>query len=135
MATTTAGYRKGGYIAFAWSIVWILSYFAARVMLKSMGAPHADWARVGVALVPLIPFVLFLWTFIGDMRNADEMERRINLEALAWAYPLAMVLIMVLALLQLAMPLKPEDWSYRHIWPFFWVFWLFGQAFARRRYQ
>jgi hypothetical protein len=59
----------------------------------------------------------------------------IHLEALAWAYPLAMVLIMVLALMQLAMPLKEGDWSYRHIWPFFWVLWLFGQALARRRYQ
>jgi hypothetical protein len=60
---------------------------------------------------------------------------RINLEALAWAYPLAMVLIMVLALMQIAMPLRTMTWSYRNVWPFFWVFWLFGQAFARRRYQ
>ena len=135
MDRTTVTQRKSGYVAFAWSIIWILSYFGARLVLKSMGAPHADWTRVGVALVPLVPFVIFLWTFIGEMRKADELERRINLEALAWAYPLAMVLIMVLALMQLAMPLKEEDWSYRHVWPFFWVFWLFGQAFARRRYQ
>jgi len=131
----TVAERKRGYAAFAWSIVWILTYFGARLVLKSMGPPQADWARVGVALVPLVPFMIFLWTFINDMRQADEMERRIHLEALAWAYPLAMVLIMVLALMQLAMPLKEADWGYRHVWPFFWVFWLFGQAFARRRYQ
>lgn len=135
MNRTTVAQRKSGYVAFAWSIIWILTYFGARLLLKSMGPPRADWARIGVALVPLVPFVIFLWTFIGDMRRADELERRINLEALAWAYPLAMVLIMVLALMQIAMPLKDDDWSYRHVWPFFWVFWLFGQAFARRRYQ
>jgi hypothetical protein len=27
------------------------------------------------------------------------------------------VLIMTLGLLQIAVPLPPDDWSYRHIWP------------------
>lgn len=115
--------------------LWILSYFAARVALKAMGPPAAEWSRLAVALVPLIPFVLFLVEFIGSIRKADELERRVHLEALAIAYPLALVLIMVLALVQVAMPLNMDDWSYRHVWPFLPIFWLGGQMIARRRYQ
>ena len=100
-----------------------------------MGSPQADWNRLAVALVPLVPFVAFLWKFIALMREADELERRIQLEALAIAFPLAMVLLMVLALVQLAMPLNPDDWSYRHVWYFLPIFWFGGQAIARRRYQ
>jgi hypothetical protein len=135
MGTSVADRRKSGNVAFALSIVWILTYFAARLVLKGMPPDQAAWGRLAVALVPFVPFVFFLYAFISYLRKADEMERRINLEALAWAYPLAMILIMLLALIQLAVPLNPDDWSYRHVWPFFWVFWLGGQAFARKRYQ
>jgi len=45
------------------------------------------------------------------------------------------VLIMVLALVQVAIPLDTDRWSYRHVWPFFFFFWLFGLTVARQRYQ
>ena len=135
MAELIARRRTSGTATVVWGIVWVLTYFGARALLETIGAPHADWRRLGVALLPLIPFAAFLWTFITLMRQADELERRIQLEALAIAYPLAMVLLMVLALVQLAMPLNPDDWSYRHVWQFLPIFWLGGQMIARRRYQ
>lgn len=55
--------------------------------------------------------------------------------ALAIAYPLAMVLLMLLALVQLAMPLNMEDWSYRHVWIYMPIFYLGGLTIARRRYM
>ena len=135
MATTTANQSKRGTAALIWAIVWVITYFGARGLLEQMGSPQADWNRLAVALVPLVPFVAFLWKFIAFIRDADELERRIQLEALAIAFPMAMVLLMVLALVQLAMPLNPDDWSYRHVWYFLPIFWFGGQAIARRRYQ
>src|SRR5688572_650667 len=111
----------------------MVSYFLARAALETMSDTQADWSRVAVALIPIVPFIAFLLSFIRTMRAADELERRIQLEALAIAYPLAIVLIMLLALVQLAVPLNPNDWSYRHVWPFLPIFWLGGQAIARRR--
>ncbi len=32
-------------------------------------------------------------------------------------------------------PMPTEDWSYRHIWPLMYVFYLLGLMRARRRYQ
>jgi hypothetical protein len=69
------------------------------------------------------------------LRDLDELERRIQLEALAIAFPGALLLIMTLGLLQLAIPLSPADWSYRHIWPFLFLFYFLGLALTRRRYR
>jgi hypothetical protein len=33
------------------------------------------------------------------------------------AFPLSLLLVMTLGLLQIAVPLPPGDWSYRHLWP------------------
>ena len=135
MDRTAAYESKSGKAAIIWGVLWMVSYFGALAALETMSATQADWSRVAVALIPIVPFVAFLWSFIRTMREADELERRIQLEALAIAYPLAIVLIMLLALVQLAVPLNPNDWSYRHVWPFLPMFWLAGQAIARRRYQ
>lgn len=126
---------KNGRAALTWGIIWIVSYFGARAALEWRGGPQTEWGRLTVALIPIVPFVAFLWKFISSMREADELERRIQLEALAIAFPLAMVLLMILALVQLAMPLNPDDWSYRHVWYFLPIFWLGGLSIARRRYQ
>ena len=112
---------------------WILSYFGARVLLKSV--EMETWLRVVVVLVPVVPFVFLLLWIIRGIRQLDELERRIQLEALAVAFPLTFLLLLTLGLLELAIKLKPEDWSYRHLWPFMFVFYLAGLTLARRRYQ
>jgi hypothetical protein len=113
-------------------ITWGVLYFAARAVLESAATP---WVRVAISLAPLPAFIWFLRDFIRGLRGLDELERRIQLEALAVAFPLTMVLIMTLGLVQVAIPLSLDDWSYRHIWPFLFVFYLAGLTLARRRYQ
>ncbi len=131
----TASKSRDGRGALTWGIIWMVSYFGARAALEWSFGPQTGSGRLTVALIPIVPFVAFIWKFIGSMREADELERRIQLEALAIAFPLAMVLLMVLALVQLAVPLNPDDWSYRHVWYFLPIFWLGGLSIARRRYQ
>ena len=114
------------------AMLLLLLFFGARLLLEVPNLPTA--LRVAIALVPLPAFIWLLWSFIREVREADELERRIQLEALAIAFPLTMVLVMTLGLLQVAIPLPPEDWSYRHIWPLIYVFYLFGLTFARKRY-
>lgn len=120
---------------------WFGSYFAARMIVReggflgiSLPADTSPWVRAGIALIPLIPAVLTVLAFIRDIRLSDEFERRLQLEALAFAFPVTMLLVMTLGLLELAVDLNPEDWSYRHVWPYLWMFWIFGYVLARRRY-
>lgn len=117
---------------FYWFLAWIILYFAARGLLAY--GQLATGLRVATALVPIPFFAGFLLSTIREVRAADEFERRIHLEALAVAYPLAMLLLMTLALLQRAITLKFEDWSYAHVWIYLPIFYLLGLALARRRY-
>jgi hypothetical protein len=81
------------------------------------------------------PFATMLWFMIRGIAGADELERRIHLEALVVAFPLSVLLLMVLGLLELAIDLNPANWSYRHLWPMMVMFWAAGQAVARGRYS
>ncbi len=93
------------------------------------------WLRVCVALFPLPFFAGFLWVFISGIRSMDELQRKIQLEALAIAFPLAILLLMTLGLLQRAVDLPFEDWSYAHVWIYLPLFYFGGVAIASRRYQ
>ena len=115
-------------------ILWLVTYFAARVILRQ-NSGLGEGARVMVALMPLLPFLAFLRLFISGLRGLDELERRIQLEALALAFPLTMVMLMVLGLVELATPLSPADWSYRHVWAYLPLFYFLGVAIASRRYR
>ena len=110
----------------------LLLFFAARFALEA--SAFEPWPRIAIALVPLPAFAWFLWEFVRSVSDADELERRVQLEALAVAFPLSLLLVMTLGLLQIAVPLPPDDWSYRHILPMLYVFYLVGLTRARRRY-
>jgi hypothetical protein len=114
--------------------LWVLAYLGMRLVLER--APGlAPAARVAVALVPLLPFLAFLRGFIALQRAQDELGRRIQLEAMAIAFPLAMAALMALALVELAVPLPPEDASLRHVWVLLPISYFVGLAVATRRYQ
>ena len=71
------------YVAVALSIV---AYFGARGVLE-MDTLAAPW-RVAAAIVPIPLFGWVLFRLVQGSRELDEMQRRMQLEALAIAYPL-----------------------------------------------
>jgi len=112
--------------------LWLVSFFVARVALEATGISPV--LRISAALAPLPFFAAFLVLFIRELRAADELERRIQGEALAIAFPLVLVMLMTLALMERAVGLKFQDWSYMHVWPYVWLFYIAGLVIARRRY-
>jgi hypothetical protein len=113
--------------------IWTLVYLLARAMLDNVQL--SEGLRVVVALTPVIPFALFLVFILAGIRHMDELHRKVQLEALAIAFPLTMLLFMLLGMLELAIPLSPLDWSYRHTWSYLPLFYFIGLAIAWRRYQ
>ena len=93
------------------------------------------WLRVAIALAPILFFVRFLWIWMTGLGAMDELERRIQLEALALAFPLMAVLLMTLGLLEIAVGLNPDDWSYRHIWAMMPALYYAGLWRAKRKYE
>ena len=122
-----------GLVTLGLAVLWIALYFGIRLYLEANPGLAAA-VRLGLAFVPVPVFAMFLWRFVLGVRSADELERRIQLEALAVAFPLGLLLLTTLGLAQRAVELEFEDWSYNHVWPFFTLFYLFGLMLARRRY-
>jgi hypothetical protein len=111
----------------------ILTYFAARVVLEMHDLPVA-W-RLAAALVPVPLFAWLLLELVRGARSLDEMQRRIQLEAVAIAYPLVVMLLMTLGLIELVVPLNRNDWSYRHVWQMQALLYFIGLLVAKRRYE
>jgi len=114
-------------------IVWGICYIGALILLRKFQLE--GWVRIAVALLPIPPFVLFLAMVLAEIRSLDELWRRIHLEALAIAFPLAVLLLMILGLMELATGLSPNDWSYRHVWIFLPIFYVIGVLVSVRRYK
>ena len=129
----TARHRSLAWLTPLSAAAWAAAFFGARTGLEVVrsGTPEA----VLLALLPVPFFAAFLWCFVSRLRLTDELERRIQLEALAFAFPVTMLLLMLLGLLELATELNPDDWSYRHVWMFLPILYFGGLALARRRYQ
>lgn len=113
--------------------LFLLTYLVARFVLKQTDLSES--IRISAALLPVLPFAWLLREIIKGVRSLDELEQRIQLEALAVAYPLAMVLLMTLGLLEIAVVLPPADLGYRHVWAMLPLFYFIGMVVARRRYQ
>lgn len=114
-----------------WVSAWFTAWAGARILLESSGP---TWLRIVAALTPAPLAGVALLTIVRGARELDELEQRIQLEALAIAFVLALLLLMTLGLMELAVTLNPADWSYRHVWAMMPVLYFGGLTFARRRY-
>lgn len=115
------------------AVLWFVAYFAARGILEQPGMP--TWGRTLVALGPVPIFAGFLWAYVGVVRSMDELERKIHLESLAIAFSLGLLLLTTLALMQRAVTLRFEDWSYAHVWHYFPVFYYLTFLIISKRYR
>ena len=114
-------------------VLWVVMFIAARFVLELPS--FAPSVRLAIALAPLPAFAWLLWELVRKAAEEDELERRIQHEALAVAFALTLLLMIGLGMVQLAIPLSIDDWSYRHLWPYLFLFYLVGLTRARRRYQ
>ncbi len=125
----TDGIDLRGILSF---LGWGVLYVAARGFLEM--ETLGWWSRLAIAVTPVPAFGWVLLSVSKGIASMDELQRRIQLEALAFAFPLTLLMLMTLGLVELAIGLKPEDWSYRHVWPFVFLFYLAGLVRAKRRY-
>jgi hypothetical protein len=125
--------RVYGYRLVLTGALWASVYGISRGLLEMDIAER--WIRIAVALIPIPFFVSFLWLWMKGVGTMDELERRIQLEALALAFPLMAVLLMTLGLLEVAVGLNPDDWSFRHVWLMMPLLYYFSLWRAKRRYE
>ncbi|MDX1993455.1 MAG: hypothetical protein SF029_13780 [bacterium] len=89
-------------------------------------------ARYPIAVLPVVPILLGFRAYLRFVRRMDEMEQRIQFEAVAFAVGVVGVVTFALGLLETAgMPPVSMLW----IFPSIILLWGFGQILARRRYE
>ena len=113
-------------------LLWVSIYLLARGLLEM--AILAPPLRVDIALLPPPFFVWYLWTWMKGVGEMDELQRRIELEALGFAFPSTLVFLMTVGLLDLASPLGPENFSLHQVWLMLPVLYYIGLWRAKRRY-
>jgi len=114
-------------------LIWAVSYIVCLIVVKEF-SPSKTLGFV-LAFLPALAFAYFLWHFIRGIKGMDEVERAIQLEAAVIAFSLSLLMLMVLGLLDLVVTLKKEDWSYRHLVPYFFTFYTLGIFISRRKYM
>ncbi len=124
--------RARGERALVAGVLWASTFLLARGLLELSGLPA--WARMVIAVTPVVVFLYFLWVWRNLLAAMDELERRIQLDALAVAFPVVVVMLMTLGLMELAVPLDRANWSYRHVWSWLPAVYFAALWWARRRY-
>lgn len=112
--------------------VFVLAYFGARAGLEVV--EPGSTAALALALLPVPAFAGLIYAYTRAVRSMDELGRRIQLEALALAFPIALLVAFTAGLLDLAGFHGAGNWDLPRLWPLLLLPYWFGLARAQRRY-
>lgn len=112
---------------------WLLAWIVSSLLLETLDL--GEGARGVIALLPLPAFGWFLWRYVRHIRAMDELRHRIELEALAIAFPLSVAFLMTIGQLQVARPGAAGVPVTSGFWLYLALFYLLGRGIAERRYN
>jgi hypothetical protein len=110
-----------------------VAFIIAVVVLEVLAPPGP--VRLAAALLPVPAFAWFIVEEVRLLRRLDELERRIQLEALAVAFPLSVLLVFALGMLERAGLAVPTLERLRDVWALAFIPYALGLFLARRRYR
>ena len=116
----------------AWAVIALGVSFLARWALRQPG--WSDPLRIAVALAPLVPGVLYavdVWRWI---RGLDELQRRIQVGAIAFAAGIMGLAVIAVDLLQAAGFLNRFHWSWEFAFAVAFLLWMIGCTVSTRRF-
>ena len=91
----------------------------------------APWRDV-IALSPMVGGLACAWAILRELRRMDELQRRIQLEALGFSFAGTAILTFSYGFLE---GLGYPKLSMFTVWPILAALWIIGLVLARRRYQ
>lgn len=124
-----AASRKYKLRMLAVSLIYVaLVYVSVHALQKQ---PAAPWKYV-IAVLPMLPVLLIPLFFVQLLRSLDELQRKIQLEALGFAFAASAFLTLTYGFLENA-GLPDVNWVW--VWPIMGGFWVLGVFAARWRYR
>jgi hypothetical protein len=112
-----------------------LAVYAAVLVGSIELLTHVDVARPWrdlIALSPMLPAAATAWVILRELRRMDELQLRIQLEALGFSFAGTAILTFSYGFLE---GLGYPRLSMFTVWPLLAVLWQVGLMLARRRYQ
>jgi hypothetical protein len=133
-AETIAREKQLGAMGLVWRMgLWLAAYAVSRSLLDQ--PIDAQPLRVAIALLPA-PFLgWFVWHWMRIVQKMDELERRVQLEALAFAFPLTVVWLTTIGLLSTGAPADGGMFSPQQSWLMLPLLYAIGLWRAHRRYR
>jgi len=116
-----------------YAIIWVISYIGSLLALKSFVLT----LEVGIAMtvITALAFVVFMYKYYRSIFFMDEVQIKVQMEAIVIAFSLGLLLLMTLGLFDLFITLNKEDWSHRHLFPIFISFYFLGLYLSGRKYN
>jgi hypothetical protein len=110
-------------------LAYVVILFASVFLIK--GVPDSLW-RIPLALAPIVPIIFALAAFLRYLSGIDELQQRIQLQAIGFAAGAISMLTFAYGLLEnVGLP----QLSYVWIFPLTTFLWGVGQAYFSRRYK
>lgn len=116
-----------------YAALWLVTYTICLLFIKKL-SPDAGPGII-LSLLPVITFALFIYSIKKEIASMDEVQIRVQMEAVVIAFSFGLLLIMTLGLLDLVVTVSKEDWSYRHLVPYFTIFYFIGLFISKRKYN
>ena len=116
-----------------YAVIWSLSYVGSLFALKTLEIPTE--AGIVLTVITVLAFALFIYKYYRSIFFMDEVQIKIQMEAVVIAFSLGLLLLMTLGLLDLVITLNKNDWSYRYLVPLFVAFYFFGLFISKRKYN
>jgi hypothetical protein len=139
MNTTSASESSCGLGPRAWvpPVLWGLgtglASVATTVLLVLFQLPLS--LRLALVILPLLPALGYMGCVVRMLRRVDELQRRIQFEAIGFAFAATVILVMCVDLLEQAKILPPIHWGWSGLTAAMAVLWGVGNVIANRRYR
>ncbi len=92
----------------------------------------SDWWRIPVALAPIVPLIFVMFAVVSYFGKIDELQRRIQVEALSFSAAGTALLTFSYGFLE-NVGFPHLSWFF--VWPIIATLWMIGLAVASRRYH
>ena len=115
----------------AWAIIYCSVTYASVYILKNFEIGNLG-VRTLIALLPMVPITLAGRIIIKFIRNLDEFQQKIQLEAAIFSVVTTALFTCAYGFMEgVGFPELDTVW----VMPIIMVLWVIGQILARRRYQ
>lgn len=116
-----------------WSLIFAVS-FPISVFGLSRYSLSVPIALFIIAINALL-FGVYTAKLIQTIKSLDEVQIRIQLEAVSVAFVLSLLLVMILDMVGLVGDLKLDNISFLYIFPLLFFFYLIGLFISKRKYR